>query len=647
MIGESRIAFEGMPGAIDDLRGQVRFSNERLDIDSLFAAFDGVPFQMRGSVAPLDNPHVDLSIAGTLPLGMIGRWPVLADYENLGGTVRLDARARGPVRVPQEIRLDGRVDVEDVSIKPRAWGAGAEGLSGAIILEGQSAEIVRLSGRMGESDFSLSGAIDNPLGKPSLRANVTSRLLNLDELMRLAGGSAAAPAPGSNPTVMASIQLPELPDINATAQIRADSLIVQAIPLRDAAGELTLANRSLRAVLTARDVHVPSSPLTNARLDPTIHDRQLDGRFTAASAAPPRVPLNDIAANISVTPAGVIEITGANAKMFTGSVGGDVRVEFVNGEPRYTFAIDAKNLEANDFLSHLTPAKDFLYGNLEFNGKFEGAGLTAQEAVSKLKANGSAFAVNGQMKLNAVLGEIASLLGVPELREVNFRSLQSGFHIENGWLSFDGFDLVEPDAKWHLDGKMAFDGTLDYNANIILSKALADRALVKLGDAARFLVTDKGELPLDLKIAGTVTKPKVSVDMSGVAGRAREAALREAAREAAERIGVDEKVITSPESLLKDPGSIGDLIGGVLGGKKKPKPAAPPAAPPETTAAPTPKPAPAAPSTSAVAPPKTAPRDTIPKVPAPSPAPRDTSRPDSSKAPADTAPADTTKPPPR
>ena len=276
-------------------------------------------------------------------------------------------------------------------------------------------------------------------------------------------------------------------------------------------------------MLTARDVHVPSSPLTNARLDLTIHDRQLDGRFTAASASPPRVPLNDIAANISVTPAGVIEITGANAKMFTGSVGGDVRVEFVNGEPRYTFAIDAKNLEANDFLSHLTPAKDFLYGNLEFNGKFEGAGLTAQEAVSKLKANGSAFAVDGQMKLNSVLGEIASLLGVPELREVNFRSLQSGFHIENGWLSFDGFDLIEPDAKWHLDGKMAFDGTLDYNANIILSKALADRALVKLGDAARFLVTDKGELPLDLKIAGTVTKPKVSVDMSGVAGRAREA----------------------------------------------------------------------------------------------------------------------------
>jgi uncharacterized protein involved in outer membrane biogenesis len=655
VIGQSRIAFEGMPGAIEDLRGQIRFSNERLDIDSLFAAFDRAPFRLHGSVAPLDDPRVDLSIAGTLPLDMIGRWPVLAEYENLGGTVRLDARASGPVRVQREMRLDGRVDFDAVSVKPKAWSAGAEGLSGAIVFEGQSAQIVRLAGRMGQSDFSLSGAIDNPLAKPSLRANVTSKLLNLDELMKIAGGTAAASAQGNQPQAMASVQLPELPDINAAAQIRVDSLIAQAIPLRDAAGELTLENRSLRAVLTAREVGVPSSPLANARLDFTVRDRQLNGRFTAASAALPRVPLNDIAANIAVSPAGVIEITGANAKMFTGNVGGDVRVEFVNGEPRYTFSVAAKNLEANDFLSHLTPAKDLLFGKLELNGKFEGAGMTAEQAVAKLKADGAALAVDGQLKPHAVIGEIASVLGVPELREVNFRSLQSGFHIENGWMSLDGLDLIEPDAKWHLDGKMGFDGTLDYNVNIVLSKALADRAVGKLGDAARFLVTDKGELPIDLKIAGTATKPKVSVDMSGAAGRAKDAALREAAREAAERVGVDEKVITSPESLLKDPGSIGDLIGGVLGGKK-PKPATPAPAPapaPTTTTPPsTPKSPPAAPNTTAVAPPKTAPLDTTKaaprdttKVPPPPPAPRDTTRKDTTRA--DTTPADTTKPPPR
>jgi hypothetical protein len=479
--------------------------------------------------------------------------------------------------------------------------------------------------------------------------------LNLDELMKIAGGTAAASAQGNQPQAMASVQLPELPDINAAAQIRVDSLIAQAIPLRDAAGELTLENRSLRAVLTAREVGVPSSPLANARLDFTVRDRQLNGRFTAASAALPRVPLNDIAANIAVSPAGVIEITGANAKMFTGNVGGDVRVEFVNGEPRYTFSVAAKNLEANDFLSHLTPAKDLLFGKLELNGKFEGAGMTAEQAVAKLKADGAALAVDGQLKPHAVIGEIASVLGVPELREVNFRSLQSGFHIENGWMSLDGLDLIEPDAKWHLDGKMGFDGTLDYNVNIVLSKALADRAVGKLGDAARFLVTDKGELPIDLKIAGTATKPKVSVDMSGAAGRAKDAALREAAREAAERVGVDEKVITSPESLLKDPGSIGDLIGGVLGGKK-PKPATPaPASTPAPTTTPppsTPKSTPAAPNTTAVAPPKTAPLDTTKaaprdttKVPPPPPAPRDTTRKDTTRA--DTTPADTTKPPPR
>ena len=102
VIGESRIAFEGMPGAIDDLRGQVRFSNERLDIDSLFAAFDGVPFQMRGSVAPLEYLYVDLSIAGTLPLGMIGRWPGARGRREPRRTCARRARARASARAARD-----------------------------------------------------------------------------------------------------------------------------------------------------------------------------------------------------------------------------------------------------------------------------------------------------------------------------------------------------------------------------------------------------------------------------------------------------------------------------------------------------------------------------------------------------------------
>jgi hypothetical protein len=599
VIDESRVAFEGMPGAIDHLRGRIRFCSDRLDIDSLFAAFDGAPFRMSGSVAPLADPRVDLRITGALPLGMIGRWPVLNDYENLGGNLRLDVHVAGPVRVPREIRLEGRVDLEGVSIKPRAWGAGAEGLSGAIVLDGPTARSVRLDGRIGESDFSLSGAVENPLEKPSLHANVTSRFLNVDELMRLAGGSAQrGTAPRSGPAVPATFQLPELPDIAATAQIRADSLLLQSIPLRAAEGELALQDRTLRATLTAREVRVPHSPLTNARLEIAVRERQLDGRFTAANAALPRVPLSDIAGKVSITPEGVLEITGANAKVFTGTVGGDVRVQFVSGEPRYMFSIAAQDLEANDFLSHLTPAKDFLYGRLRISGTFEGTGLTAKEAVAELKADGAALAVDGRMEPNIVLGEIASVLGVPSLREVKFRTLQSGFHIENGWLSLDGFDLVERDAHWHLDGRMGFDGALDYHATIVLSKVLADRALDKLGDLARFLVTAQGELPVDLKITGSVAKPKVSVDLSGAAGRAEDAALREAARQAAGAAGVDGRVISNPESLLKEPGTIGDIIGGIFGRKGK-APATPPdTARPDTTL---PRPTPPAPADTSAA----------------------------------------------
>ena len=235
-----------------------------------------------------------------------------------------------------------------------------------------------------------------------------------------------------------------------------------------------------------------------------------------------------------------------------------------------------------------------------------------------------------------VLGEIASVLGVPSLREVKFRTLQSGFHIENGWLSFDGLDLVDPDARWHLDGRMGFDGALDYHVTIVLSKALADRALAKLGDVARFLVTAQGELPVDLKITGSVTKPNVSVDLSGVAGRAEDAALREAARQVGGAIGVDGRAISKPESVLKEPGTIGDIIGGIFGRKKK-TPATPPATAPAAT--------PSSPSTPAAPPPATPAAPDTTATPVPAPAPRDTPPPPPPKfapTPPDTARPDTT-----
>lgn len=565
VIAESRIAFEGMPGAIDRLRGRIRFTHDRLDIDSLFAAFDGAPFRVSGSVAPFADPRVDLRIVGALPLDMIGRWPVLKDYESLGGSLRLDVHAAGPVHVPREIRLDGRIDLEDVSIKPRAWGAGAEGLSGVIVLLGTTARIEHLEGRIGASDFSLSGSVENLLAKPSVRANVISRFLNVDELLRLAGGSAPnGVTPRSGASVAAAFQLPELPDLDAAVQIRADSLLLQSIPLRATEGELALHARTLRVTLTAREVRVPRSPLSGVWLEIAMRERQLDGRFRAAGAAPPHVPLTDIAGQVSITPDGVLEIKGADAKMFTGTIGGDLRVQFADGEPRYTFSISAQDLEANDFLSHLTPAKDFLYGRLKLNGTFEGAGLTAREAVAKLTADGAALAVDGRMTPNIVLGEIASALGVASLREVKFRTLQSRFHIENGWLSLNGFDLVEPDARWHLEGRMGFDGALDYHATVVLSKALADRALERLGPLARFLVTAEGELPVDLRITGSVANPKVRVDLSGAADREKEEALREAARQAADALGVDEEAMAIPESVLHDPGTIGDLLDEIL-----------------------------------------------------------------------------------
>lgn len=592
-IEESRVAFAGIPGAIEELRGTVRFSDERLDIDSLVASFEGSPLRVEGSVAPLADPRVDVRVAGGIPLGVVGRWPVMTRFQKLSGDVRLDVRATGAVRAPQAMRLDGNVDLASVSVQPAGWTAPIEGLTGRVALAGTTARIESLRGALGASDFAVTGAIEEPLAKPRARVDVTSRVLDLDALVRIAGGAAAPAAPAGAASIAAPLMLPELPDIEAFATIRAESLIVQAIPLRGARGEATLRDRVLTAKLNAGEIRVPSSPLADARLDLTVKNRRLDGNFSAASITLPRVPLTNVSAKIAVTPDGVIDITSARANAFTGSVGGDVRVTLAGGEPRYTFSVAAKDLEMNDFLSHLTPAKNLLYGKLKLDGKFEGAGLTAEAAKEKLKADGAGFAVDGRMVPNPVLLEIASLLGIPEMQEIRFRTLKSTFRIDTGRVRVDDLELLAPDAKWNLAGSAGFDGTIDYSLSILLSKPLADRVVAKVGAIARYLVNEKGELPVDIVLGGTATRPKVSLDLSKASSRVKGGALGDAAR----ALGIDEKALADPKSALEDPNALRNLLGGALGGRDAapapaPSPAPdatpatpPPAAPPDTAAA--------------------------------------------------------------
>jgi uncharacterized protein YhdP len=551
-LAESRVAYKGIPGAIDALAGHIRFTDERVDIDSLVARFEGEPLRVAGSILMAPTQSVDLGIAGTIPLGLFGKWPAFKAVDDLGGTVRIKAHAAGPLAAPQAMRLDGSVDLDKVTAKPRGWTAPVEGVSGRVLLAGDEAKIQGIQGRIGASDFRVDGTVRGPLGKsPATRLELTSRLLDLDALARAAGAPVPKETPAGAAVVGAPLLLPKLPDVSA--KIRVDSLVAQ------------------------------------------------------------KLPLTNVAAQVSVLPAeGVVQVSEARAKAFTGTIGGDVRVTLAGKEPRYTFKVQGNDLEMNDFLTHFTPLKNALYGRMKLNGNFEGAGLTAQEAMAKLVANGDVIASEGRFAANPLLGQIAGLLDLPQLSEVRFKTLQSAFQIRDGRVATKDLAVDSPDAKWRAAGSVGFDGTVDYKLGILLSKPLADRAIRKVGDVARYLVNEKGELPVDLLISGNATRPTVSVDLSTAMSRVKGGALQDAARQ----LGVDEKTLADPKGQLTSP----DAIKGVLdrlGGKPKPA-TPPPTTPPATT--------PATPPTTPATPPATAPST----PPAPPPA-KDTSAADTTR----------------
>ena len=136
----------------------------------------------------------------------------------------------------------------------------------------------------------------------------------------------------------------------------------------------------------------------------------------------------------------------------------------------------AENLEANDFLSNLTPARDMLFGAFQMESSWQGRGLTPEDFLQNLEAGGTMRVRNGEIQNIPVLNRIAGLLGLNQMEQMRFREMWSGFSVANGRVGFDNLEIQATDADWTAAGSVGFDGSLDYDISVTLSEALSSRS---------------------------------------------------------------------------------------------------------------------------------------------------------------------------
>jgi hypothetical protein len=213
----------------------------------------------------------------------------------------------------------------------------------------------------------------------------------------------------------------------------------------------------------------------------------------------------------------------------------------------YRFEARAENLEANDFLSNLTPARDVLFGGLDLESVWEGKGLTREDLLANLAASGVLKARDGEIRNLEFLHRVSAALGLRDMESVRFREMFSGFSIAGGRIRVDDLRIVATDADWDIAGSVGFDGTLDYDVSVKLSEEASDACRRKTA-LAGLLADESGRIVLDFELRGNVREPVVTYDASKTAARA---GVRDAGG-LVRKLGGAEKVRSA----------VGDLLGG-------------------------------------------------------------------------------------
>lgn len=188
-----------------------------------------------------------------------------------------------------------------------------------------------------------------------------------------------------------------------------------------------------------------------------------------------------------------------------------------------------------DMVQQFAPIFENLKGNFSGNMNIQtDLDATMSPVLSTMQGNGNFSTKDLSLSGVKVIDQIADAVKKPELKEMKVKDMTLDFTIKDGRVATQPFDIKLGEYAMNLSGTTGLDQTIDYTGKIKLPASA--------GDFAKLTT-------LDLKIGGSFTSPKVSIDTKSMANQAVEAIADKAAGELGKKLGLDSTITTNKDSL--------------------------------------------------------------------------------------------------
>jgi uncharacterized protein YbjQ (UPF0145 family) len=487
-VDKAKIKYPDLPGSINNITliaaskfdGGADMDKMTLDVPKFHADFVGntldATLKMRNTMT---DPFIDSKILAKLDLATLGKVMPLAEGESYNGKLEADVVLKGKMSSLEKedyeaFTATGTLLLKEMLYKSKDLPADVNVNSMLLRFSPQNLTLEALDAKMGKSDFQMNGAIDNYLAyalkDETLKGDFTftSNNLDLDELM---GTTSTATTTSTTDSTVVEDSEPVLIPGNIDFQLKTNLKTVKynGIVIKNIIGTVKL-----------KDEVASLDNLTMEAMGGTVG---LDGDFSTVD----------------------------------------------HDKPKVNFSYDLKNIDikelADNFLTiqKLAPIAKHATGKIStsFNMKTD---LTSNLDPIYNSLNGSGDLFTNMVSISGYepLIKIASALKIDKLSSQTVKDLKAFFKFNDGKISVTPFDVKLGGIVTNISGSTSFEQAIDYALKMNIPKEQIPASMIKVVEdqikKANSLVPNikldvlPTMIPVNLKVLGTVTSPKVTTD---------------------------------------------------------------------------------------------------------------------------------------
>lgn len=504
-VKNAMFRYPALPAGVDKINISANVQNPGGDIDLTTLSINpfsfnlaGNPFSLVADVkTPISDPDFKAEAKGVLNLGMIKQVYPMGDME-LNGTIDAD------------LQMSGRLSYIEKEQYDRVQASGTIGLTGMKLKLDDMPDVeikkslftftpkyLQLSEttvNIGKNDITADSKFENYIGYllkgTTLKGNlnIRSNYFNLNDFMSASTEETTATtetAATDSVATTATATATGIVEVPRNIDFQMDANLKQVL-----FDKMTFNNMNGKLVI--KDGKVDMKNLSMGTMGGNV---VMNGYYSTANAKKPEMKAGFKLSNIGFAQAyKELDMVQKMAPIFEnlkGNFSGSINV-------------------VTDLDAAMSPVLDTMQG--------DGSLSTRDLSLSGVKA----------------IDQIADAVKQPSLKEMKVKDMTLDFIIKDGRVETKPFDIKMGDYNLNLSGSTGLDQTIDYSGKIKLPASA--------GNISKLMT-------LDLKIGGSFTSPKVSVDTKSMANQAVEAVANEAISKLGEKLGLDSAATANKDSI--------------------------------------------------------------------------------------------------